>query len=244
MAANNNTPTTLACVIASEASSGDVNEIPVDPIAYSARASQKTGFPHLTMISLGEGGEAPFGEDFNGFWSLLSSHNFFMQNGGCYTFNPDVSEAIGGYAKNQILWYFPENGYPVPVVSMINNNTNNFVDDPTLIDGAKWSYFLANKDIPVVSIPATSGTVTLKDNTVYTGTMTGNMTFSLPSVTDTTIYHQIKAMLYLPVVTINWGTSHYIGGYTQSVTTAGQYMIYWDYVPNLSSWAVGIMKVS
>ena len=101
----------------------------------------------------------------------------------------------------------------------------------------------ADKDIPVIGIPATSGTVTLSDNTVYSGTMTGEMTFALPAVTNATQYHQIKAMLYLPVVTINWGTTHYIGGEAPDVSGAGQYMIYWDYVPALSAWAVGAMKV-
>lgn len=95
----------------------------------------------------------------------------------------------------------------------------------------------------VISIHATSGTVALTDNTIYSGTMTGAMTFVLPTVTDATKYHQIKAMLYLPVVTINWGTTHYIGGEAPDVSEAGQYMIYWDYVPALSAWAVGAMKV-
>ena len=102
---------------------------------------------------------------------------------------------------------------------------------------------IANKDVPVIDIPATSDTVTLIDNTVYSGTMTGAMTFVLPAVTDVTKYHQIKAMLYLPKVTINWGTAHYIGGDAPDISEAGQYMIYWDYVPALSAWAVGAMRV-
>lgn len=95
----------------------------------------------------------------------------------------------------------------------------------------------------VIDIPSTSGTVTLADNTIYKGTMTDTMTFVLPTITDATKYHQIKAMLYLPVVTIDWGTAHYIGGDAPDVSEAGQYMIYWDYVPALSAWAVGAMKV-
>lgn len=95
----------------------------------------------------------------------------------------------------------------------------------------------------VIDISATSGTVTLTDNTIYSGTMTDAMTFVLPTITDATKYHQIKAMLYLPVVTIDWGTTRFIGGETPDVSEAGQYMIYWDYVPALSSWVVGAMKV-
>lgn len=94
----------------------------------------------------------------------------------------------------------------------------------------------------VMSIPATSGAVMLADNTIYSGTMTDTMTFVLPTITDVTQYHQIKAMLYLPVVTIDWGTTHYIGSEAPDVSEEGQYMIYWDYIPNLNSWAVGVMK--
>lgn len=94
----------------------------------------------------------------------------------------------------------------------------------------------------VMSIPATSGAVMLTDNTIYSGTMTDTMTFVLPTITDATQYHQIKAMLYLPVVTIDWGTTHYIGSEAPDVSEEGQYMIYWDYIPNLNSWAVGAMK--
>ena len=124
------------------------------------------------------------------------------------------------------------------VDSVVNSNLSNLSAAGQAKFDAK-----ADKNIPVIGIPATSGTVTLADNTVYTGTMTGAMTFVLPTVTDATKYHQIKAMLYLPVVTINWGTTHYIGGEAPDVSEAWNYMIYWDYVPALSAWAVGAMKV-
>lgn len=100
------------------------------------------------------------------------------------------------------------------------------------------------KKISVVTIPTTTGNVNLSDNTVYTGTITGEVRFLLPTVSDETQYHQIKAMLYLPVVTIDWGTTHYIGGEAPDISEAGQYMIYWDYVPALTNWAVGCMKVA
>ena len=124
----------------------------------------------------------------------------------------------------------------------LNGKANVDLSNLSAVGQAKFDA-KADKNIPVIGIPATSGTVTLADNTVYSGTMSGAMTFTLPAVTNATQYHQIKAMLYLPVVTINWGTTHYIGGEAPDVSGAGQYMIYWDYVPALSAWAVGAMKV-
>lgn len=127
---------------------------------------------------------------------------------------------------------------PFTVDSVLNSNLSNLSAAGQAKFDAK-----ADKNIPVIGIPATSGAVTLADNTVYSGTMSGAMTFVLPTVTDATQYHQIKAMLYLPVVTIDWGTTHYIGGDAPDVSEAGNYMIYWDYVPALSAWTVGAMKV-
>ena len=94
MATENTLPQTLACPIASEASQSDVNQIPVEPTPLSALASQKQGFPHLTMLPLTEGGESPYGEDFNGLFNLVSSHTFYLQNGGSYTFNPELSTIL------------------------------------------------------------------------------------------------------------------------------------------------------
>lgn len=139
MTIENKTPDILYCPIADQASGAEINAIPVEPVSGTANASQKTGFPPITMMPEGNGGEPPYGQDFNGLFNLISQHSFFQQNGGSYTYNPDVASAIGGYAKNTILWHFPPNGQPYQVVSLINNNTNNFVADPSKIDNVNWS---------------------------------------------------------------------------------------------------------
>lgn len=145
MASSNQTPDVLFSPIAANADASDINTIPqtYDPSNYGY-AAQNVGFPtecRLPVLNpdgtLGQG-RAPRMQDWNGIMKLVSSHNFFLQNGGSYTFNPTVSSNIGGYPKNAILWYFPENEAPCIVYSLINDNTNNFVDDPTLIDGTHW----------------------------------------------------------------------------------------------------------
>lgn len=145
MASSNQTPDVLFSPIAANADASDINTIPqtYDPANYGY-AAQNVGFPtecRLPVLNpdgtLGQG-RAPRMQDWNGIMKLVSSHNFFLQNGGSYTFNPTVSSNIGGYPKNAVLWYFPENEDPCLVYSLINDNTNNFVDDPTLIDGTHW----------------------------------------------------------------------------------------------------------
>lgn len=119
------------------AETGLKNEIPDAP-SGDYHASIQEGFPEVTMLPIGQGGVAPQGQDFNGMFNLLSGFYFFTQNGGKYTFNQDVSDAIGGYPQDAVLWYSVGNaGYEV--VSLINNNTYNFVTEPSYIDGIHWA---------------------------------------------------------------------------------------------------------
>lgn len=131
-------PLVLSKIIASE---GLTNQIPASAssITEQYNASQDVGFPAITMKPVSAGGEAPDGRDFNGFLELLSSHLFASQNGGIYTFNADVSTAIGGYPQGAILSYVDETGEFHLVKSVIDDNTYNFVSNPEYIDDEKWS---------------------------------------------------------------------------------------------------------
>lgn len=153
MATSNTTPIVIPQPFAAQATSENINVIPNGATGTNG-ASFQEGFPAITRMPVIENplptqvsGLPPKQQDFNGIFNAVSQHNFFAQNGGLYSFNQDVSDAIGGYAKNQILWYFPANGLPIPVVSMIDNNTYNFVETPSYIDGKKWSYVVANTSL-------------------------------------------------------------------------------------------------
>ena len=105
-------------------------------------ASIAEGFPEITLTPVAEGGIPPAGGDLNGMLNLLSQFYFFNQNGGTYTFDVNVSNAIGGYPQGAVLWYNGTDGSHIQVVSNIPNNTQNFVTDPSLIGGSSspWSY--------------------------------------------------------------------------------------------------------
>lgn len=144
MATSNTTPVVIPQPIAAQATSENINVIPNGATGTNL-ASFQEGFPAITRMPVIENplptqvsGLPPKQQDFNGLFNVVSQHNFFAQNGGTYSFNQAVSDAIGGYPKNAVLWYFPENGTPCLVRSLINDNTNNFVNDPTLIDGIHW----------------------------------------------------------------------------------------------------------
>lgn len=104
----------------------------------SGRASFTKGFPQETSTPIAAGGVPPKRQDFNAMGYIPMSHAFYAQNGGCYTFNTDVANAIGGYPKGAILWVW-DNGVPFcPVVSMKNGNSDNFVETPSFINGTSW----------------------------------------------------------------------------------------------------------
>ena len=118
------------------ANTGLKNDIPDNPTG-TYLASINGGFPAITMTPKDDGGVPPDGKDLNGFLNVLSGFYFYTQIGGKYTFNSDVSSAIGGYPQGAILYY--KNGDTLTQVeSLIQNNTYDFVTTPSYIDGVHW----------------------------------------------------------------------------------------------------------
>lgn len=119
---------------------GIKNNIPLLPTGTN-HASITEGFPEMTMKPLKEGGLPPRGEDINGLFYLTTDQKAFFQDGGYITFDAAVSMLIGGYPKGAILDYYNElTNYYTKVTSLIDDNTNNFVEDPALIDGINWQF--------------------------------------------------------------------------------------------------------
>lgn len=101
-------------------------------------------------------------------------------------------------------------------------------------------------DAPPIEHPVTSlaysSTVNLLTNKIYTLTLSGNITFSLPQATDD-VLNQIEVQLYMPsVYTINLGTTTYFGGEVPDISEAGYYTIIYEYDNIHSVWVVGSLK--
>ena len=130
---------------------GDKNTILTSPSTSNPQlANFSTGFPAITQTPIPNGGIPPERADFNGMFNLLSSALVYIQNGGQWTFVPEVSNAIGGYPAGAILNYYDAtNKVNKRVISNINNNVNNFLLDPSQIgDSSKpWSY---TENTPIV----------------------------------------------------------------------------------------------
>lgn len=147
MAQTLNTPQVLNQPIANN---GDKNVIPNTNDQSTGLMSMSAGFPPVTSQRIADGGIPPRRSDVNGALNLISQQHYFLQNGGTYTFRQDVSDAIGGYPKNSILYYEDPDGNLTLVRSLIENNTGNFINNPSLIDGVNWerlSLGIANANI-------------------------------------------------------------------------------------------------
>ena len=101
-------------------------------------ADLTNGFPPITSVIQSEGGYPPERKDFNALGYLTTLYDYFYQAGGTFTWNDTICTAIGGYPQGARLWYIKQNGETVIVRSMIGNNTYNFTQNESYIDGVKW----------------------------------------------------------------------------------------------------------
>lgn len=115
------------------ANGGQHASIP-DAATGTNRASFTEGWGVITSTPIDDGGVPPNRLDFNGLGYLATAVAYFLQNGGFYTFNSEVSTKIGGYPKGAILWRLDGSGNPWCMVeSLVNNNTTS-----NLADTSKW----------------------------------------------------------------------------------------------------------
>ena len=130
-------PTAIKFPVAAQ---GNKNTIPLNPTG-TQKASIIGGFPDITMTSIADGGIPPEGKDFNGLFYLATDYKAFLQNGGVITFNQVVSDLIGGYPQDAVLIYYnDQTNVFYHVISLIDDNIYNFVDNSAYIDGEKWKY--------------------------------------------------------------------------------------------------------
>lgn len=101
-------------------------------------------------------------------------------------------------------------------------------------------YQLIEQSINVLS---TSGTIALTDNSVNTITPTGNVTFTLPTVTDNTVLHQIFVQVNLSTVySFDLGlgaTPHYFNKTAPDMSNAGVYNLIFEYDKANQYWVGG-----
>lgn len=96
---------------------------------------------------------------------------------------------------------------------------------------------------PTVNVLATSGTVALTDNSINSITPSAAVTFSLPTVSDNTKFHQILVQVKLSTVyTLTLGTSYFFNATAPDMSSAGVYNLIYEYDKANSYWVVGCIS--
>lgn len=102
--------------------------------------------------------------------------------------------------------------------------------------------YIQNFQSPITALTATSGTIALAVNKIYTLSISSATTFSLPTPSNKNVFNQIKVILKVTgTPTVNWGTTQFFNKETPDIS-AGNYDVYFDYDNNLSAWVCGAMS--
>lgn len=200
------------------AATGDKNTILNSPSSEDPqRANLQTGFPPITQIPIDNGGIPPERMDFNGLGYLLSSFYFFTQCGGVYTFNRNVSNAIGGYPLGAVLYYTDSNGTTYKVRSLLENNTFDFVTTPSYIDDEHWEY--------VSSTPITQDTSASSTSNVFSTAAVQSLLNTVVHKTGDETINGVKTFIADKIIHKNTGAT--IANPPSNVS-----FIYTDYTDN------------
>ena len=93
---------------------------------------------------------------------------------------------------------------------------------------------------------ATSGTIALTANSINKIIPTGNVTFTLPTITDNTKFYQILVQANLTntsyIVASRLGASKYFNCGAPAFSEPGQYNIIYEYDSTSNNWVVGAVK--
>ncbi len=98
--------------------------------------TQQFGIPPVQQQNPDFGGKPVLRTETNGVLQFYSNVLYFINQGGQFTFDAAQSTALGGYSTGAVLFNFPTSSY---VISLIDNNTFNFVTTPSYIDGVHWA---------------------------------------------------------------------------------------------------------
>lgn len=227
-----------------------VNEI-VDVLNVSTNSSYTASNPLLSSV--------------DGSATWLVTHNLGTETINCSVYRGDnlVLAEISVTSENTITVTFnssvavPANTYTIVVMaqgSVSGSGGGSYtlpIASETTLGGVKIDAATIGIDETGVlsTLPSSittlagSGTIALADNSVNKITATGNVTFTLPSITDTDTFHQILVQLYMSTVrTINYGTTVYFNGVPPETSTTGYYTLVWEYDSIRKGWVAGAVK--
>lgn len=165
--------------------------------------------------------KAPYLQDLNALFYVMTKQLAYLFQAGIAEWNAETEY----FANKSFVLYNGE------VYKAIANSVN---QEPT-----NSSYWVMVSNYPVVS-KSYSSTIALENNKINVVTLTGNVTFSLPTPANTGILNQIEVQLYMASArTINLGTSNYFNNTVPDFSSSGYYNLYYEYDNIKQQWVVG-----
>lgn len=102
---------------------------------------------------------------------------------------------------------------------------------------------LSNVTDPTINTLDSSGTIALSDNSINTITPSGAITFTLPTITDNTKFHQILVQInFTAVYSIDVGTTYFFNKKSPDLSAMGIYNLLYEYDKQNTVWVCGLMK--
>lgn len=157
------------------------NTIPVDSSTTTDSngiATFDKGFPEITMKPLSAGGKPPLGQDVNGALYGVTRQQQWQNLGMGYPFDSSYATSMSGYPKGAII---PSSNFSGQWINLVDGNTANPESSggstgwaPTTSYGAT-SIALSSSSVILSTLQAS------KDRIVLSGTLTSNVTVTLPA---------------------------------------------------------------
>ena len=114
-------------------------------------------------------------------------------------------------------------------------------DKATVDVGELVALVKQQNQVGIEELPAESGTIQLQAGGIYKGILTGNTTFVLPQITDTSLFAQITVQLQIAnEIDVDFGTDLYLGAAPSG--SAGNYNVFYEYDSIEQKWAVGSLS--
>lgn len=114
-------------------------------------------------------------------------------------------------------------------------------DDTNSIEFQNGKLYVNEKGIKPVKVLPSSGSVTLESNTINRVSVTGDISFNLPSITTTTVFQEILVQVSLPQLhNVSLGTTYTFNDALPTLTEAGRYNLIYE--ADGATWYVGIIK--
>lgn len=162
-------------------------------------------------------------------------------------YTPYNSSNPSGYQAN-VIETIKVNGTAETVTSKavditVPTDTNDLTNGAGFITSSDLNPYQLKS--PTINVLSTSGNIALTDNSINSITPTGAVTFSLPTVTDNTKFHQILVQINLTsVYAINLGLgqfANYFNKVAPDLSNVGIYNLYYEYDKADQNWVAGAL---